>query len=370
MFPWHLAWATLLAVAQVASTAPPSQHPQQQPHTSTPLSASDISQLEAKAEAGDASAQLALGQAYEDGNGVQENDDLAVKWYRKAAEQGNADAETELGVMYREGRGVEKSKEEALKWYRKAAQQMNAAAMFNLGAAYYNGDGIAINDSLAYAWFLAAEDAGSNAGRDAAARSASELKEYQKIDAYLNLASMYEKGTDLREDLTAVAKWYRAAAEAGNLAARVQLATMMVLGRGVPQDFAQARQWCENAAKEKYSPGAFCLGLIYLQGLGVAKNPAQAAKWFNRAVEQGHVMLTLYLGEMYWKGEGLDVNKEKAYSWMLVAANAGIPKARQDVELLKKELDSRQLKRADKNAMRWERQHLMPALRDTLNSPN
>lgn len=53
-------------------------------------SAGGISELKSKAQAGDASAQYALGAAYEKGTGVEQNDDLAAQWYRKAAERGNA----------------------------------------------------------------------------------------------------------------------------------------------------------------------------------------------------------------------------------------------------------------------------------------
>ncbi len=55
-----------------------------------PLSTAEIDQLQAEAQAGDSTAQLNLGKAYENGNGVPQNDELAVKWYRAAAEQGSA----------------------------------------------------------------------------------------------------------------------------------------------------------------------------------------------------------------------------------------------------------------------------------------
>src|SRR5579864_6884354 len=123
----------------------------QQPTTAAKLSASEAAQLQSKAEAGNAEAQLGLARAYQDGNGVPRNDERAVKWYRKAADQGNAIAQNNLGVMYRNGNGVEKSKEQAVNWYRKAARQQYGSAMFNLGAAYYNGDGVSIDDSISYA---------------------------------------------------------------------------------------------------------------------------------------------------------------------------------------------------------------------------
>jgi hypothetical protein len=57
------------------------------------------------AEQGDVSAQYNLGQMYRDGEGVPENAEIAMKWYRLAAEQGLADSQYNLGVMYRDGQG-------------------------------------------------------------------------------------------------------------------------------------------------------------------------------------------------------------------------------------------------------------------------
>jgi TPR repeat protein len=53
-----------------------------------------------QAESRDAEAQQALGVMYENGIGVSENDQEAVKWSRLAAEQGLAGAQAVLGIMY------------------------------------------------------------------------------------------------------------------------------------------------------------------------------------------------------------------------------------------------------------------------------
>lgn len=47
----------------------------------------------------------------------------AVGWYRKAAEQGYGMAQSGLGNMYEKGVGVPQNNAEAVKWYRKAAEQ-------------------------------------------------------------------------------------------------------------------------------------------------------------------------------------------------------------------------------------------------------
>ncbi|WP_425537018.1 tetratricopeptide repeat protein, partial [Klebsiella pneumoniae] len=45
------------------------------------------------AEAGDAKAQLFVGLVYATGEGVKQNKQTAVEWYRKAADQGDATAQ-------------------------------------------------------------------------------------------------------------------------------------------------------------------------------------------------------------------------------------------------------------------------------------
>lgn len=76
-----------------------------------------------KAEAGDATAQFAVGIAYANGKGAPKDDAKAVEWYRKAAEQGYADAQYNLGVMYANGDGVPRDLVRAYVWFNLAAAQ-------------------------------------------------------------------------------------------------------------------------------------------------------------------------------------------------------------------------------------------------------
>lgn len=56
------------------------------------------------ADAGDATAQLNLGQIYRLGNGVEQNDAEAIKWYIMAAQNGSKTAAANLMLMEQEGR--------------------------------------------------------------------------------------------------------------------------------------------------------------------------------------------------------------------------------------------------------------------------
>ena len=73
---------------------------------------------------------------YENGKGVPQDYETAVKWYRLAAEQGDALAQTNLGVMYANGTGVIQDYVRAHMWG-------------NLGASNGNENGAKLRDLVA-----------------------------------------------------------------------------------------------------------------------------------------------------------------------------------------------------------------------------
>jgi TPR repeat protein len=75
----------------------------------------------AKAEAGDAKAQIRMAVAYSVGNGVWENQAEAVRWYRMAAEQGSAEGQYCLAGRYASGNGILQDYAQALYWTSLAA---------------------------------------------------------------------------------------------------------------------------------------------------------------------------------------------------------------------------------------------------------
>jgi TPR repeat protein len=334
------------------------------------LSSADVSQLKTKAETGDVEAQVKLAEAYQDGNGVSQNDGLAARWYRRAAEQANPAAQNALGNMYRVGSGVEKNKEEAVNWYRKAARQKYAAAMFNLGTVYYNGDGVETNYVLANAWFLLAQERGSPPADDAVVRMATSLSRDEVLETYLKLAEMLNKGDELPRDDRGASEWYRRAADKGDAFATVELAQRLIQGIGAPPDYLEARRRCEYAAKVHFGPGAYSFGLMNKEGLGGPKNLGEAVKWFARAADLRDDRATLLLGEMYWKGEGVKQDKETAYMWLWIAANSGVQGAPQDQQQIKQEMDAKEVTKATQKAVDWLKLHpnRQPTLRRPLGS--
>ncbi len=331
--------------------------------TSATLASSEVSRLTMKALAGDVGAQMELARAYESGNGVSQNYELAAQWCRRAADRGDAAAENHFGTMYRGGIGVEKNKQEGVSWYRRAARQGYPAAMFNLGTAYYNGDGVNIDDVLANAWFLSAQKNGSEPANEAVARMATDLPAARVTESYVQLAVMLRKGDEIPRNDGAAAEFYRRAAERGDPSASVELAQQLLIGLGVPQDYSEARLRCEAAARAGFGPGAYCLGLMNRQGMGVSKNPELAAKWFERAAEMHDHRAMLYLAEIYYKGEGVKQNKETAYMWLLMAVNSGVPGASEREQQLRQEMSPKAIEKARRKAIQWIAEHHPLALK-------
>ena len=69
-----------------------------------------------------------------------------------AAEQGHAVAQYFLGTMYSNGEGMPQDYQEAVSWYRKAAEQGDAGAQYNLGNMYNNSEGVPQDYVQAHKW--------------------------------------------------------------------------------------------------------------------------------------------------------------------------------------------------------------------------
>lgn len=317
-------------------------------NTSAKLSPAEISDLQKRADSGDAPAQFALGRAYETGNGLPRRPDQAAIWYRKAAEQGNEKAQNSLAVLYWLGDGVEKDKAEAVRWYRKAARQGNANAMFNLGAAYYNGEGVNVSDTLAYAWFLLSSEAGNSSGRDAANRSQGEHGSAAFGEACLAIGQMYEKGEDLPKNLELAAGWYRKAADRGNGEATISLAALYLNA----SDYSQARAWCEAAAKEKRPGGYYCLGYLYQHGSGVDPNLKEAFRWYEQGARGGNAASMHALASMYENGEGTKQDRVQALVWFLFAARRGNQDAIAEAKKVRSSMTNKEWKDTQKRLPR------------------
>jgi TPR repeat protein len=123
-----------------------------------------VEQLRRWVEKGKAWAQVAMGQNYRHGLGVEQSYQRAKEMYELSALQGYTTAQYTLGIMYYCGQGVDQSYERAAEYYEAAATQGDADAQFNLGVLYATGQGVNRSFEKACAlWRKAAEQGDVNA---------------------------------------------------------------------------------------------------------------------------------------------------------------------------------------------------------------
>ena len=292
-----LIWLFLLLMLGAAA--------QQVNSSSSVTNSETIAGLKARAEKGDANAQLQIGYYCSVGQGVPLDQAEAVKWYRKAADQGNTGGECNLGVNYEKGYGVTKDYVEAVKWYRKAAEQGLAMAQVNLASMYYNGRGVETNYTEAAKWLHKAAEQG-------------------EIKAQASLGWIYQAGLGVPQDYAEAIKWYRKAAEQGDINAQFKLGTFYSQGKGVTLDNAESVKWYRKAAEQGDADAQSSLGGMYEKGQGVTQDYVEAAKWFRRAAEQGDISGESGLAVCYYAGEGVPKDSIEAYKWLnLASAHSG-----------------------------------------------
>ena len=180
----------------------------QSPGSSPSITPQQISELKARAEAGDPKAQVELGVAFALGNGVVADDTEAVKSFHRAADKRGAAGEYSLGEMTLMGRGVGVNLPDAAKWMMRSAEHGDPRGQYNLAVMYAQGQGVPKNDSEAAKWMRKVADQGIAAGE-------------------FGLGSMYAHGTGVLQSAPEAIKWYRSAAEHGDVGAMNNLAFLL-----------------------------------------------------------------------------------------------------------------------------------------------
>ena len=119
------------------------------------------------AEAGQTSAEAAVGQMYFEGKGVKPDPKEAARWLEPAAEKGNARAQFLLGKLYLSGEGVTApDPAKAASLTKAAADQGLAEAQVDTCALYYQGVGVSKDLVQAYLYANLAAQQGNEDGKN------------------------------------------------------------------------------------------------------------------------------------------------------------------------------------------------------------
>ena len=96
--------------------------------------------------------QIALGDRYCNGDGVEQDYSLAEYHYREAAEKESGEAQYKLGLCYANGYGVKQSVWEAAFWFSRAARQGHTQAQLSMADCYQHGTGVTKDKKKAAYW--------------------------------------------------------------------------------------------------------------------------------------------------------------------------------------------------------------------------
>jgi TPR repeat protein len=322
--------------------------------------AASLPELTKLAQAGDAKAQFELGQMYEDGRGVTQDDELAATWFRKAADQGNAGAQNSLGIMYSQGRGVARDREEAVRWYKKAAKQGLSESEYNVAIAYFNGEGVTGNLDFAYAWMLAADRKANSQAHEAVPRIAGEL--HGRLEnGKLRLAEMYERGDELPKDASAAADLFLEIAKGDYrtskyvTGAQYKLCELYAAGDGASQDYGEAKSWCKKSVSTPkgslslpVDAAYIALGRMAARGLGQPVDLKEAEAWFKKATGAFSSTSFMELGKVKLM-QGRKEQSE-AYYWFYLAKQFDVASADEQLRKAADGLSEHEMSKQKKKA--------------------
>ncbi len=253
---------------------------------------------------------LELGLLHGAGNGVEQDEALALSLYEQAVALGYQRAQFYVGRAYLFGRGVEKNIETARASLTAAAEADHLYAMMNLAASYRAPHDAEPQPELALAWYEKAIEGGEHA-------------------ALLSIGFMHANGEFGEADPVQAVALFRQALDEGIAAAAVHLAYAHLTGTGVEKNPELARALYIEAADAGVVPAYVGLGHLYEFGLGVAKDRALARQWYEKGAALGQEEAMLRLVSFHLQRDG-EVARGEALKWSRLAALQGSAQAVND----------------------------------------
>ncbi|MBP6082040.1 MAG: sel1 repeat family protein [Providencia sp.] len=145
-------------------------------------------------------AMMSLGDLYFDGLGVEQNMELAEKWYIESIQAGNVIAITRLGMLY----GSLEKYDKAIKYYQLAIEKGDPTAMNSMGLLYQHGFGVKLDINKAIELYQRSADNNDAGG-------------------LINLGLMYEEGLGVPQSYEKAIELYERAYQLGYADAQLRI---------------------------------------------------------------------------------------------------------------------------------------------------
>ena len=96
---------------------------------------------------------ITIGDIYEQGDGVEQNTNEAIKWYKKAAQAGISLGYECIGSIYFFGRGIQRDYQKSFEYIMKAGNDLSFCSLYILGEMYRRGLYVQRNDKMAFLYY-------------------------------------------------------------------------------------------------------------------------------------------------------------------------------------------------------------------------
>jgi len=222
-------------------------------------------------------AQNNLAWCFQEGYGVEPDQNEAIKWFKCAVEQNNLYSKTHLAWCYQNAIGVPQNDEQALEWYQDANKQNHIPARRILGWCYWYGVCVPKADrAKALELFEGLTDPVLNLSEE-------EKELLMSVDT--NIDDVIEKDKK-KEDENEEDWWFGKEAEERTLSSTFYTQGLF-LKHGIrsEKNLEQAFSYFMVAARKHYELAQFEVAMCYYDGIGVEPDPVKAEKWLNLAAK-------------------------------------------------------------------------------------
>lgn len=176
-------------------------------------------------------------------------------------------------------------------------------------------------------------------------------KDYAPAQAALGV--MHRDGQGFTKDDVEAVKWFRKAAELGDVGSIYNLAVALRDGAGVDKDADECVKFFNKAAEAGDAKAQFALGVIYEEGHLQPVNDEEAAKWFRKTAELGIAEAQSKLAMMYFTGRGVKKDGIEGVKWLRKVAENGDMKAQCDLGIIFR--DGQLVTKNETEAVKWVR---------------
>ena len=248
------------------------------------------------------------------------DDELAVRWYRKAMDAGNAQAMWLLGRKYVWGEGVPKDLRHGGELYKKSAAAGCAGGLKALGDCYWGGNvpGIPMDRPKAIECYKQAAGKGH-------------------APAFLALAEILggfrsdnDHGQSVPLDIQSAVTYARKASQHGNARGSFLLAKFILSGKTRETDRSVDSLLGDYAKQSTVNNMA--IALMFREGHGVPVDKTRAMQWYRKAADLDWPNAYYQIGMMYKNGEGVRRNLLEANRWLKIAAEKGEKEAEAELD--------------------------------------